>query len=177
MANQQLVDYIKAQLKAGVTKPDLQKAITTAGWSMQDSNEGFMSAEGKVPAAPAVPTPPAPLQQGSANIESPIRPAAASPRMAVAQIESSPRRGGTWVWIVGTVVVLVVAGAASYWYMPAVKTAVDFYLNGGATSVTAPTPPVEQPMIPAPATTTNNMSSTTTDTQTNATVSATGTLP
>jgi hypothetical protein len=59
MANQQLVDYIKSQLTAGVTKPDLQKAITTAGWSDQDSVEAFNVVEGKVPATPAAPVAPA----------------------------------------------------------------------------------------------------------------------
>ena len=67
MANQQLVDYIKSQLAAGVTKPDLQKAITTAGWSEQDSTDAFNVVEGKVPAtpAPAVPKPAAPVQPAS----------------------------------------------------------------------------------------------------------------
>jgi hypothetical protein len=59
MANQQLVDYIKSQLAAGVTKPDLQKAITTAGWSDQDSVEAFNVVEGKVSATPAAPVTPA----------------------------------------------------------------------------------------------------------------------
>lgn len=81
MANQQLVDYIKSQLAAGVTKPDLQKAIETAGWSAQDMTDAFNVVEGKAPAipAPATPKPVAPVQpvaQPVQPLQQPVKPAA-----------------------------------------------------------------------------------------------------
>lgn len=76
MANQQLVDYIKSQLAAGVTKPDLQKAITTAGWSDQDSTDAFNVVEGKAPvapAAPATPKPATPVQPAAQPVAQPLQ--------------------------------------------------------------------------------------------------------
>lgn len=79
MANQQLVDYIKSQLAAGVTKPDLQKAITTAGWSDQDSTDAFNVVEGKVsatpaaPVAPAISKPAAPVQPVTQPVVQPVQ--------------------------------------------------------------------------------------------------------
>lgn len=134
MANQQLVDYIKSQLAAGVTKQDLQKAITAAGWSMQDSNEGFMSAEGKVPPVPEAPkTPAPPLQPMPVNIAPVSRPAAVVKPRFSPTIDTP--RSLAWLWILLGVVVFVAVAAAAYVYVPTVRDVVDFYLGRGTVAV------------------------------------------
>lgn len=161
MANQQLVDYIKAQLAAGVTKPDLQKAVTTAGWSMQDSNEAFLVAEGKAPMvsqAPAQPMQPVQPVQMAQPAPATIRPMGAvaatpNPRITpqIEMPERSPARS-LWLWVVLAVVLLFAAAAAAYQYVPAVHDIVTFYLGGGVP--VTPTPAAAQtdqtPVAPAP---------------------------
>ena len=41
MTNPQLLDYIRTQLAAGVSKEQIQAALTTQGWTTQDINEAF----------------------------------------------------------------------------------------------------------------------------------------
>jgi hypothetical protein len=53
MANQQLVDYIRAQESLGVTKDALAKAVVTAGWPEADIADAFAVVEGKAAPAPA----------------------------------------------------------------------------------------------------------------------------
>jgi len=43
MANQQLVDYLKSALQAGVAKADLEKALVSQGWPQKDVDEAFAS--------------------------------------------------------------------------------------------------------------------------------------
>jgi hypothetical protein len=45
MINQQLIDYIRQQLTAGVTREIIKTALISQGWSEQDINEGFTTIE------------------------------------------------------------------------------------------------------------------------------------
>ena len=58
MANQKLVDYIKAQLAKGKKVDDVRGALLAQGWSEKDIAEA-------VSAAAAVPIPPAPGAAGA----------------------------------------------------------------------------------------------------------------
>jgi uncharacterized RDD family membrane protein YckC/type II secretory pathway pseudopilin PulG len=55
MINPQLLDYVRQQQTAGISKEDIRKSLTTQGWSEQDLNEVF-AAVAPV-AANAVPVP------------------------------------------------------------------------------------------------------------------------
>src|SRR5690348_17220100 len=107
MANQQLVDYIKSQLGAGVTKPDLQQAITVAGWTMQDSADAFAVAEGKVPPAPT----PSPVQQPKPGPAQPLRPAASSHDPGPSHRFDTVRGPFGW-WILYFLGPVIIIGAA-----------------------------------------------------------------
>ena len=48
--NQQLVDYIKQQLQAGVSKENVKSALLGAGWSEADISEALKSADAAAPA-------------------------------------------------------------------------------------------------------------------------------
>ncbi len=55
MINQQLLDYVRQQLAAGVAKEEITKTLLTQGWPQQDINETFIGLSGaNVSAKPAV---------------------------------------------------------------------------------------------------------------------------
>ncbi len=64
MINQQLLDYIKEQLNAGVLKDSIKTALISQGWSDQDIAEGFSAI------SPSIPSPIVP-QQDNADMEKP----------------------------------------------------------------------------------------------------------
>ena len=41
MATQQLLDYIRQNLAAGLVRADIEKALLAAGWVAQDITDGF----------------------------------------------------------------------------------------------------------------------------------------
>ena len=45
MINQQVLDYIRQQLAAGVVKENIKTALKSQGWSEQDVTEGFLANE------------------------------------------------------------------------------------------------------------------------------------
>src|SRR3989344_872308 len=53
MINQQLVDYIKQQMQAGVAGASTRKALLDAGWTAADVNDSFGSIEPAAAAQPA----------------------------------------------------------------------------------------------------------------------------
>jgi len=57
MINQQLVDYIKQQLQAGVSKDAVRKALADAGWPLADIDDSLKAAEPAMPAAGPVAAP------------------------------------------------------------------------------------------------------------------------
>ncbi len=52
MANQQLVDYVKGQLQAGVKEDDIKKVLKDAGWPDGEVLEGISAAKGPVVSSP-----------------------------------------------------------------------------------------------------------------------------
>lgn len=63
MINQQLLEYIRQQLAAGVAKEEVKKALATQGWNEQDINEGFATLEKpQAPTQAVPPRVPAPVQ-------------------------------------------------------------------------------------------------------------------
>lgn len=138
MANQQLVDYIKAQRAAGVSRPDLDKALTTAGWSAADMAAAYAAADGIVPPPPvSVPAPkpvvPAqPLQSVQTFRSSPLEPSASVMTQTTMQmnVQGTPRRGwGMLLSILIPIVLLAGAAAAAYLFVPQVREVVGFYLG------------------------------------------------
>ena len=45
MANQQLIDYIKGQMMAGVSESDIRKILKDAGWPDADIEDGVKGAK------------------------------------------------------------------------------------------------------------------------------------
>jgi cell division protein FtsB len=54
MANQQLIDYLKEQLKAGANKEDLKKTLLNVGWSAVDIEDAFNAIELETKTPPIV---------------------------------------------------------------------------------------------------------------------------
>ena len=81
MANQQLVDYIKSQLGAGVSEEMIKNALKTAGWPDADVEDGLKSAKGPVSVAPAAAAVPAKISanQIGATVAPMEKPATAGP--------------------------------------------------------------------------------------------------
>lgn len=55
MVNQQLLDYIKEQLAAGVAKEEIKKAVASQGWSEVDATKAFADTEGQQVSASVTP--------------------------------------------------------------------------------------------------------------------------
>lgn len=63
MINQQLLDYVRAQHTAGLSKEAIAQALSSGGWTANDVNEAFMAIEGvRVPPPPPPPSPNQPVQ-------------------------------------------------------------------------------------------------------------------
>jgi len=45
MVTQQLLDYIRQNLAAGLVRADIEKALLVAGWAAQDIADGFTAIE------------------------------------------------------------------------------------------------------------------------------------
>jgi len=58
MINQQLIDYIRQQLTAGVSRESIKTALISQGWSERDITEGFMVIEKPSIASTAIPQTP-----------------------------------------------------------------------------------------------------------------------
>ena len=77
MINEELLSYIRGQLKAGASRDDIKKALATGGWSEQDAKEAFDAIDGVVkPPAPPVPMAPKPFIAPKAPVPATIRPTA-----------------------------------------------------------------------------------------------------
>ena len=97
MVNQQLLDYVKQQLAAGVPKDDIKKAMALSGWPTPDAEEALNAAEGK-----AAPEPP---QQGG--------------NTGIASL-NTPRGPVGW-WMLGIVALLVLLGVVVWYFLPVVR--------------------------------------------------------
>ena len=144
MPNQQLVDYIKAQLAAGAIKPDIRKAVATAGWPLADIERAFMAAERPAPKAPApAPVAARPLVQPQAQPQ-PVQPLVqVQPQTKpLPVIHMHPQDGllrSGWFWSFIVLLLLVGAGAATYFLTP-VGSMIKTYFS----------PPPPAPVVEAP---------------------------
>ena len=135
MINPQLLEYIRAQRAAGLSKDAITQALAAGGWNSQDANEAFMAIEGvktPPPPPPAAPGPAAPrtitpppttpaMQQPMGGQMQPMGgqmgttpPAAVQPRPMMAASELSTAPGGVkkrrkWPWIL-LIILLVIIG-------------------------------------------------------------------
>ena len=62
MANQQLVDYVKGQLQAGVKEEDIKKVLKDAGWPDAEITDGVSAAKGPIVASPVAQAVSSPVQ-------------------------------------------------------------------------------------------------------------------
>ncbi len=166
MASQQLVDYIKSQLVVGVTKDDLRKAIADAGWTAADAQAAFDVVEGKVHAAPVLPLQPQPVRPQPTPLQ-PLQPA-----QPLRPIIRSRRPMEAWAWwLIGIIVVLLLAAALVY-FVPTLRTIAAWYLAGMPAPATNVFTPVQE-MPGSTATTTQSAATSTVATTTALTTSST----
>lgn len=67
MANQQLVDYVKGQLQAGVKEEDIKKVLKDAGWPEAEVGEGMNAARGPIVSSPVAQTTSQPIASAQTN--------------------------------------------------------------------------------------------------------------
>lgn len=100
MINPQLLNYVRAQRQAGVSKEAITKALAGGGWSAQDAEEAFAAIEGvTVPPQPPRPAPaPAPATKPTPQPQVQVRPVqptqpvqAMAPQPAPAMAQTSVR--------------------------------------------------------------------------------------
>ena len=127
MVNPQLLQYVRAQRAAGVSKEDVIKALGGGGWSATDAQEAFAAIEAPPPPpaaprpAPLPPVTPAPIQPRPAPIATAVpQPAAMTMRpqpTAVVQPRPSyapqPRRRSRWPWVLLFLIIFFVLGMSA----------------------------------------------------------------
>ena len=133
MINPQLLNYVRAQRAAGISKEEIIKALGGGGWSAQDAGEAFAAIEGvQVPPAPrpaplppvAAPTP-APVPQPRPAPVTAFQPAAQAAQTSV-RVQPAPvvqrqpvyspvKKRRIWPWLFLLVIFLLggIAGGAS----------------------------------------------------------------
>ncbi|HVV39213.1 MAG TPA: hypothetical protein VHD31_02705 [Candidatus Paceibacterota bacterium] len=192
MINPQLLEYVRAQRAAGLSKDAITQALAQGGWSSQDANEAFMAIEGvkTPPPAPAAPGPVAPrvLTPPTAvpgTAINPVTPAAQAPMggqiptaasmapltprpmMAASELKTAPvavRHTGRWILILAVLLLLLGVGGVGAWvYMnPSV---ISSYLPGNSENTMptyVPSDTPEAPIMPTESTTTATSTATTT---------------
>lgn len=173
MPNQQLVEYIRGQLGAGVAKDSVYRAVISSGWSEKDVVDAFIAVEKKgttelpqntvspvvQPASLAVPTTSASTAPAAQTV-SPAATVTISPLKTAAPVVSSvttmPKRSHASLYVLGGVLVLVcVLASAAYMFMPQIlQMIVPAPQPSAQTEDATTTPPVAQvPTEPAATTT------------------------
>lgn len=116
MINQQLLEYIRAQLKAGARKEDIKKILSTGGWTAQDADEAFMAIEG-VTVPPVKPPMPVPTPQAMATMAATpaadlptYTPASFAAKKTMPIIVKKKRRLVMWISIILVLLVLAMGG-------------------------------------------------------------------
>jgi hypothetical protein len=127
MINQQLLDYVRAQRSAGLSKEAITQALSAGGWTPNDVNEAFMAIEGvRTPPPPPgpplqpivprtiVPPPGAPMPQSTPQMVQ--RPIVAASEFSTAPMGVRRRR----VWPLLTffiIILLIVGGVGAVWFL------------------------------------------------------------
>ncbi|MDP4020960.1 MAG: hypothetical protein Q8P58_02900 [Candidatus Adlerbacteria bacterium] len=134
MVNPQLLQYVRTQRAAGVSKEDIIKALAGGGWSAADALEAFTTIEAPPPPPPMTPKPPPVQPMASAAMSPAMQPRSAptpvipapQPMMSVrpqpaAVVQQRPvytpqRKRSRWPWILlGLIFFFIIgAGAGAY---------------------------------------------------------------
>jgi hypothetical protein len=141
MVSQQLLDYVRQQLAAGVLKDAIIKALATQGWTEQDVNEAFTTIE----TVRNIPVQIPPVQPIAANMQS-------------AEVKAS-RSSHFWLIFTGVILLLFLVGVgvvfadpsilsnmkAQFGFVPVNTTATDQAVNvATTTSPTSTVPTIDQ---------------------------------
>jgi hypothetical protein len=189
MINQQLLDYVRAQRSAGLSKEAILQALAAGGWTQNDVTEAFMALDGvKTPPSPPPPPPPqtaAPLQPRVIIPPSGAAAPAEQPRpsLAPAEFSTAPvRRRSSFSFYLLLLVLLVFIGAGAAVYLkPSLLNAFAPYFQSFFPQITQDEVPEvvnTTPVNPLPiATSTNEGLATPQSTTTAATTTATTTKP
>ena len=138
MVNQQLLDYIRNQLVAGVSKDNIQKALATQGWTEQDINEAFTKVGGVQP--------PQVMQSAVSVGTTPTQ----------SSLKASSKKNGHWL-LYGGILMLVLISVGVALATPTIRT---FLLSALQLGANTPTTQTTNTSIEASTTTTTNSSST-----------------
>ena len=128
MVNPQLLQYVRAQRAAGVSKEDIIKALGGGGWSATDAQEAFAVIEAPPPPAaprpaPLPPVTPAPVQQRPTPIAAPqpaamtVRPQSAAVIQPRPSYAPQPRRRSRWPWVLLFLIIFFVLGMGAGAYV------------------------------------------------------------
>ncbi len=143
MINQQLLEYIRAQIKAGASKEDIKKTLASGGWNEQDATEAFMAIEGvqvpSVPLRPAV----APPSVSTAGV-----PIAAPRPVAIPIPVSTPpvmQKKSSWRLVLALILVVFLLAIAGGVYAVMTYPGLADYVPAPLQDLLRGTPPVETP--------------------------------
>jgi hypothetical protein len=140
MVNPELLNYVRGQLGAGISRDQIKKALATGGWSDQDASDAFNVIDG-VRLPPSVPPPPPPTNIGvnpayqAPGVSSPTyqAPPAMQPGVSMgarpplsSSVSMSKRRSFPWTPIIVLVIVALV-GFAFYMAFPWVQAQYNAY--------------------------------------------------
>ena len=161
MVSPQLLQYVRAQRAAGISKEEIIKALAGGGWSAADAQEAFAAIEAPAasPMAPKPPPPPTavapkpPLGQASlggtsrpAPVSAPqpvsVRPqpaAVVQPRSAYAP---QPKKRAKWPWVLLGLLLFFILGAGAGAYVTVTNGWVSSFVSSLAG--VAPMQPVEE---------------------------------
>lgn len=126
MVNPQLLDYIRQQLAAGVSKEEIIRALTAIGWHESDINDGFSTI-------------------GPQTVSPQIQKAPTTPAQSTVSTNSSLHEKKRWLVILTTVAVLLFVSGGVVFAAPFLREAViaqiktvKTYLGFGTANITSP---------------------------------------
>lgn len=170
MINPQLLEYVRAQRTAGLSKEAIVQALAQGGWTPQDVNEAFMAIDGVQtppvpppappratpgPVTPRVIIPPAqpaaaPMQPGIPPLQ-PIQPMGMGaqfsttptlrPMMAASEVATARVAPKRGHWLLYTIVGIIVLAVLALGAFAYLRP--DFFLNMLGLSLPTPTPTLE----------------------------------
>lgn len=165
MVNPQLLQYVRAQRTAGISKEDIIKALAGGGWSASDAQEAFAAIDGPPP-APLAPKPPAPppVQTSAPAAMSAMSPAV-QPRpvntmtstmqqpmsvrsQPVAVVQQRPvyapqvKRRSRWPWVLLGLTIFFILGMGAGAYLAVTNT----WINSTVMTLAGAEAPQEEPI-------------------------------
>lgn len=144
MINQQLLEYIRAQIKVGASKEDIKKTLASGGWNEQDATEAFMAIEGVQ--VPSVPLRPAAAPPSVSATGVPI--AAPRPVAIPIPISTPPvvvQKRSNWRLVLGIILAVFLLAIAGGVYAVMTYPGLADYVPAPLQDLLRGTPPVETP--------------------------------